>query len=362
MTDTDLGPQDTEPAKGLDAILENALDNFGEEPTAVAQEPKDTEQKELKTDATGRLHGDGGKFAKKVSAEAKPSDKEPAAEAKTAEAITTEPPHAEPIQPPARWSEADKADFARLSPEGQKLFLARYNAIEGDYTRKTQEIAEQRKRYEPLISKADKWSPYFQQIGMTPDAALDALAQAEYTLRNGSPAEKQAVFARLAHDYGVAPFTGQQPQGYAQPQSDPTVATLLQEVQALKQHQELSENQKVQSEIESFRQAKAQDGSPQYPHFERVRETMGRLIDGGHADDLPTAYAKAVRLDDELFKETVESERKRVADEAERARMEAVEKAKKASPVRSSDGSPKGGAQLKGLDAHLDAAMQRLAS
>jgi hypothetical protein len=41
--------------------------------------------------------------------------------------------------------------------------------MEGDYTRKTQELAETRKSVEPLIQEVGKWSPYLRQIGLTPD-------------------------------------------------------------------------------------------------------------------------------------------------------------------------------------------------
>jgi hypothetical protein len=68
--------------------------------------------------------------------------------------------------------EADKAEFANGSaPEGSAL-SGGYKAMEGDYTRKTQELAETRKSVEPLIQEVGKWSPYLRQIGLTPDKAF----------------------------------------------------------------------------------------------------------------------------------------------------------------------------------------------
>ncbi len=49
------------------------------------------------------------------------------------------------LTPPAHWSDEDKAIFEQQSPEGKAFILRRHRAMEGDYTRKTQLVAEQMK-------------------------------------------------------------------------------------------------------------------------------------------------------------------------------------------------------------------------
>lgn len=352
---------DTPEPAGLDAILSDAMDGYGEEPQAPAKESPDTP--DIKLDERGRAHGADGKFVPKTtdSADAKPSAVEPAkAEATPPLNAVVEPPKPEPIQPHARWDEPTKALFATWSPDVQKAFLDRHNAFEGDYTRKTQELSEQRKSVEPLLAETQKWSPYLQQLGMSPDRAFGALLQAEYTLRTGNTQQKQAMLSQLARDYGIS-FNAEevgQPLDPAISQLHQTVAGLQNQLLTFRQQQEQTERQKIDAELTSFSQSKDAQGQAKYPHYERVRQTMGHLMASGQAETLESAYTKAIRLDDELFNQTVEAEKKKAADGLEKARLEAVEKAKKAQPVKTSDGPPKGGTQYKGLDAHLGAALE----
>lgn len=363
-----------EPAKGLDAILSSAIEKsgYGEE-AKPAEKPADV----IETPKEDRPRDASGRFLPKESADAKPSDTEPAkAEAKPAETVATEPPAPEPIQPPARWSDADKAEFAKLAPEAQKLLLARYSAIEGDYTRKTQEIAETRKAFEPVVGEIQRLNPLLQHMGMTPQQFIAESGAVANNLLSGNPQQRANAIAylvqhrqvpvpELLNALGIPLPPGAE--GLQMQRPDPAVSQLHQTVSGLQaqlrqmtEQRELEERQRAQAEFDALGQAKDQNGQPKFPHFERVRNAMIQLVASNQADTWDAAYIKAVRLDDELYKQTVEAERQRVAAEAEKARLEAVEKAKKAQPVKSSDGAPKGGQQLKGLDAHLSAAIERM--
>lgn len=374
-------PQATEPASGLDAIISGAIESsgYGKEDVAapVAPEaPAETTIPEPKVDATGRAHAPDGKFASKKSAEPEPSVKEPApGEAKPAETVAAETPKGEPIQPPARWSDADKAEFAKLPPEAQQLLLARHNAMDGDYTRKTQAIAETQKSIEPLLGEVKRLEPLFQQWQTTPQDFMQRSVNVVASLTSPNPQERVNTVANLVNHYKV-PLAGllqtlgipiPQVGENGQPQPvDPTVLQLRQQitgleqsVQRMNQQNELSQVQRFEHSLDTFGQSKDNNGQPKYPHFQQVRQSMLRLIGSEQAADFDQAYTKAVRLDDELYKGVVESERKRVADDAEKARLEAVEKAKKTQPVKSSSAPPGGGTQMKGLDAHLSAALEK---
>jgi hypothetical protein len=363
----DLGPQTPEPAKGLDAILSTALDGYGDE--APAAEPQETA--EQKSD---RLRDERGRFAStKDSAEAAPSEPEPAkAEAPAEPVKAAEPPAEEPIQPHARWDEALKAQFVTWPKDVQKAFLDRHNSFEGDYTRKTQELAETRKHIEPLLGEVQRAQPFFQHIGMAPQEFLRQSLNVAMNLAGDPPSRAKGV-AQLVRDRQVPlpellaelgiPIS---PDGQGAVAPDPaitqlhqTVSGLQRELQQQKEQREQAERQRAQAEFDALGQATDQSGQLKFPHFSRVNSTMIQLVASGQADTWDAAYTKAVRLDDDLYKQTVEAERQRVAAEAERARLEAVAKAKKAAPVSKSDGSPKGGSELKGLDAHLSAAIER---
>ena len=355
MTDATESPQtETPEPAGLDAILEKSLEGYGEESPPSTETPEETSAEE-------RTRNSDGTFAKK-SAEDEPSTEPVQTEAEAASDTEAEPPAQEPVEPPARWSDADKSEFAKLTPDAQRLLLARYNAIEGDYTRKTQDLAEQRKTVEPLIGELGKWNPYLQQLGVSPEQAFSQMMTVERNLRTGTPEQKANALAYLAQLYG-APIPSQDGQ-WQQPdpastQLHQTVAGLQAQLQQLKEQENLREQEWAQAEFNAIGQTKDENGQPKYPHFERVSRTMLQLVANGQSDNWDDAYQRSIWGDPELREQQLQAERQRVAAEAEKQRLAAVEKAKKAKPVQSSEGAPKGGTQLKGLDAHLGAALAK---
>lgn len=379
MSDVQVpSPQGTEPA-GLDAIIDNAITQSGygtedEAPAKAAETPEPTPT-EPKIDATGRAHSADGKFATKQPAEAKPSDTEPAKAPETpATPIAAEPAAVQPIEPPSRWSEAEKATFAKWPRDVQEAVAERHKAMEGDYTRKTQELAETRKSIEPLLETVTRANPVFQSMQMAPHEFMAQSLNVVNALRNGSAGQRGEAIAYLVNHHRIPPEAVLQALGVPTPQAgpdgqmtvDPTILQLRQQVTGLErslqqmgQQEQLRQRQQAEAEFNAIGQAKDEKGTAKFPHFERVRQSMIRLVADGIAENWDQAYSKAVRLDDELHTQVVEQERQRVLAEAEATRQQAVDKAKKATPVRVSSGSPGGAAQTKGLDAHISAAMER---
>jgi hypothetical protein len=371
------GPQAEtfEPATGLDAIISSAIEKsgYGDEPKAdiAADEPTT----ELKVDATGRVHAPDGKFAPKKPAEAEPSIAEPAKpEANPEKPLLADPALVQPVEPNARWSPELKAEFAKWSPDVQKAFRERHDATEADYTRKSQELAETRKSVEPLLGEVKRLEPLFQQWQTTPQDFIQRSANVVNSLNSQNPLDRVNVVAGLVQSYRV-PLDGLlQALGIPLPQVgengqatiDPTVLQLRQQVQELghslhsiKEQSVLNERQRAQAEFDALGQAKDESGQAKFPHFERVKQSMIQLVATNQAETWDQAYSRAVRLDDDLYNQSVEAERASVREATEKARLEAVEKAKKAAPVKPSSAPPGGAAQPKGLDAHLDAALSR---
>lgn len=170
---------------------------------------------------------------------------------------------------------------------------------------------EQMKRgVEPLLSKAqfadamnqalEPYLPTIQGLGLKPEQAVAALAQADYTLRNSPPEQKMAYLTQLAASYGINLNQVMQGGQTARPSIDPLVYQLQNElnnvrgeVMGWKQQQEMAENQTLLNEINSF--------SMQAEHFEEARPTMIQLLQSGVAETLEDAYEKAIRLDSDLF-------------------------------------------------------------
>lgn len=378
MAEATDGLQATPEPAGLDAILSENLKGYGEEPVAVSEKPDDApaeKPSEPKIDATGRAHAADGKFAPKKSAEAeKPSEPEPApAEATPAVDPAIQPAQTvQPIEPPAKWSEADKAEFAKLPREAQQVLVERHKAMEADYTRKTQEVAETRKGIEPLLGEVQRLNPLLQHMGMTPQQFIAESGAVASNLLSGNPSERAGAIAYLVQHRNIPVAEVLNALGVPIPnagegaQPDPAFMQLRQHVTGLEQklrqfeqQKQVEETQRAQAEFNALGQAKDDSGKLKFPHFERVQRTMLQLVANNQSPSWDDAYTKAVRLDDELYKQTVEAERASVAAAAERARLEAVEKAKKAQPVKQSGSAPVGGTKLTGLDAHLSGALER---
>ena len=106
------------------------------------------------------------------------------------------------------------------------------------------------------------------------------------------------MFHKLAQDYGIQlNQAGQfQQQDHYTQQLMQQLQQVNQEVSTIKGRYEQEEQQRLVGEIERVRQ-----NEEQFPHFDEVRETMAQLLEQGLANDLETAYAKAVRLQDDVW-------------------------------------------------------------
>jgi hypothetical protein len=69
-----------------------------------------------------------------------------------------------------------------------------------------------------------------------------------------------------------------------------------------------------------------------FPHFDVVREEMAQILELGKAQNLETAYAKAVRMNDEVWAIEQEKLLKQSSQQASKAQQVAKAKAAAVSP------------------------------
>lgn len=341
----------TEPVAStdLDSIISAAIEK---------SEPSEPETEAASPETGERTRDERGRFVPKNPApDASPEGATEGAEPPTTEA-QAEPAAVQPIEPPARWSEADKAKFAALPREAQDILLERVKATDADYTRKTQEIAEVRKQAEPLLAAVQPHADYLNQIapqiGMHPAQLISQVIGFEKALRTGPPEQKAAVLQDIASSYGIdlrALATGQ-----AQPAPDPVINQLRQQVQTLthklngiESQTEAENTRQVTSQIESFAKATDANGQPKFPHFDAVRAAMGHYLANGQATTMEEAYALAAKPIEDRIAAALSTK----AAEAEKQRQDALAKARKAAPVRSTGSQPHGTARSSDLDALL---------
>ena len=256
-----------------------------------------------------------------------------------AEQETAEAQELEPMAAPNHWPKDFAAKFEALEAPAQHMFMERYKDLEGDYTRKTQEIAKYKKRNEAFDEIMEPFKGDFERAGMDEVGAVRQLLAAHDYLRK----DPQNAIAWLANQYGVdMAAIGNDPAAEDE-FADPQVKQLQQQVAQLtgfiqnQQTQQQSQvQQSTQSLIDQFAAETDANGNPKHPHFDRVRGVMGSLISSENAKDLATAYEMAVYADPELRQEQVKA--MAAAQSQDNVKTEAVKKAKKAarSKVRGS--------------------------
>ena len=360
MTQESTPNQESAPEKApnLDAVLEGAINQaLPTEETPTPEEVKKAPQPDTpqNVDETNSEESDSDSLdqvAPESEAEPQDSTEEPSDDTPVA-AVDGQDSQEPPLEAPKNWSEDVRSKFKDLPRDAQEYMLKRDKEMTADYTRKTQEVAEQRKSFESLDKVI---APMRQQIaasGVGEAEYISRLLNADMALRNNP---KMAI-KQLAQGYGIDLSSIEETVDWND--TDPQIAQLKQQNQAIlaelnqfKQQNLQSARQQTEAQINGFANTKDDKGNLKYPHFDKLRVKMGNLIDAGEAKGLEDAYAKAVRLDDELYKESLEAQRKSAKAEEDARRKAAVEKAKKVRP-RTATAPPSGSVKATDLDALL---------
>lgn len=141
-------------------------------------------------------------------AEAPPQEEAPADESEPEEGEETqedaepddgaeEPTEDPAIAAPQGMSEADKAEFAKLPPALQMFVNKRITEQQADYTRKTQQIAEQRKTYESGAAELQQRLQQYDQI--LSQFTTPQIAPPDPALRNSDPVGYEEALAGYVH-------------------------------------------------------------------------------------------------------------------------------------------------------------------
>ena len=360
MTEESTPNQESAPEKApnLDAVLEGAINQaLPTEETPTPEEAKkapqpDTPQKVDETNSEESESDSLDQVAPESETETQDSTEEPSDDAVVAH-VDGEDSKEPPLEAPKNWSEEVRSKFKDLPRDAQEYMLKRDKEMTADYTRKTQEVAQQRKSFESLDKVI---APMRQQIaasGVGEAEYISRLLNADMALRNNP----KMALKQLAQGYGIDLSSIEETVDWND--SDPQITQLQQQNQAIlaelnqfKRQNLQSARQQTEAQINGFAGTKDDKGNLKYPHFDKLRVKMGNLIDAGEAKGLEDAYAKAVRLDDELYKQSLDNQRKSAKAEEDVRRKAAVEKAKKVRP-RTATAPPSGSVKATDLDALL---------
>ncbi|HKZ01169.1 MAG TPA: hypothetical protein VJ180_02960, partial [Pyrinomonadaceae bacterium] len=242
--------------------------------------------------------------------------------------------------PPSSWKKDHWESWDKIAAENPKL--AEYlNQREGEFAKGVSTYKQEYEAVKPLADAIQPLLPTLQQYGINPAQWIQTMGQAHHSLVFGTPQQKLQMFAKLAQDYKVPlqalydPAVQQQflMQQTLQPQApQPDVRSVVQEqlTEVFAKH-----------DLEQFQAAKDPSGNPLYPHYEKVRNTMAQLLEAGVAEDLKSAYDKAIRMHDDIWE--AEQAVRHAASEKARQEAQAKEVAKaKAAAVSTRTATPSG--------------------
>jgi hypothetical protein len=259
----------------------------------------------------------------------------------------------EEVTRPTTWKKEyvevwDKMKGGKPLNEQEFAKFAEYaNQREAEYKKGVSVYKAEADNARQLTDAIGQFTPELQKHGIHPVAWINNLGRAHYTLANGNPEQKVQMLHRLAQDYGIQ-LNQDALQMPEQAYVDPYQQQLMQQLQATQQQvQQLSairqqeENARLNQEIQ-----RVSSDRERFPHFDMVREDMAQLLERGLAQDLESAYAKAVRMNDEAYKLEQEKLLKSANTQASKAQQVAKAKATAVSPKSV---TPSG--QVKGTDA-----------
>jgi len=237
------------------------------------------------------------------------------------------------------WEPEHREKFNALPPEQQQVVMEFKAASDAALTRTAQEFAEYRKGADSLVETAREVQDIFAASNMSPDQALKGYAGIERTLTYGTLDQKMQLLGDIAKHYGIpldmsqaVPWDADIDQLREVHDRDSRLAQEQSRIAQLEAQVQQFQQQQLQSQIESFSSASNPDGSPKYPHFDVVRGAMGQLMANGAAQSLEEAYEKAAKpIEDRIAAELAARSASSVARQ-----REAVEKAKRAAPIKKS--------------------------
>lgn len=274
----------------LREALESAF-NADEQQTEVVAPEAPTEAVETAPEAPERARDEQGKFAAReepaVPEELKPERRAPSSWKPDAQAA---------------FLKADRGE--QLTPEEIRILTAEAEKRENDYHKGLEGYKSHAQKAREFEQAFAPHRERFQSLGLNEVQAVQSILQTDHFLRNADPATKAQHFANLARQYGV-----EVDQVKNLPQQDPQTQYLMQQLNELRQTQQMWQNSiqeqersKANHELESF-------ASSDKTHFEAVRNDMADLLESGKAQSLEQAYEMAIWMRPDVRQTLIEQQR-----------------------------------------------------
>lgn len=187
---------------------------------------------------------------------------------------------AQALEPHPRWSEEQKAAFANLPRDAQEFVLSREKEQEAAFTRKSQELAEERKSIQGVRQVLDPLRDNLQRAGVSEGDYITRLVEADRFLQT----DPQRAIQWLAQQAGVdLAKAGSSDQSQRDPVAGQLQA-LQRKLETFEQRVEReraeAEQSRIISDIDAFANEKDSKGTALRPYWADVEGDLMPIVAG----------------------------------------------------------------------------------
>ena len=222
--------------------------------------------------------------------------------------------------------------------DSKKQHTEVFKKMQGSFTKKNQDFAAEKKFAENINKAFDGNGLNVRNVEQKQALVSNYIAFDKLLENNPKAAVKQMMdYAGLKpDDFGAKPTPTDSSEDEFLTDSEQRTKTQIDEltelVRTLTQQstrsREATQSQEAQI-VTDFRDAKNEQGELVNPHWDIVKDEMMDLSDMNPNLTIQQLYSKAVRMNDDLFEQTIEREKKSALEAVDVKRKAGVEKAKK---------------------------------
>lgn len=273
--------------------------------------------------------------------------------------LATEPIEQPEIKAPSSWKTEAKQAYIKaergeaLTPQEIKILTAEANRRESDFLKGIEEFKGHAHRARAFEQAIAPYAQNIHQLGLDAPQAIQRLLHADHTLRNSDPVTKAQYLQSLAHEYGIELNLAQQPSNI-----DPQTQYLMNQLNELRQTQQMWQNSLQQQEQTKANHELAQFATADKEHFDAVRNDMADLLESGKAQSLQDAYEMAIWMRPDIRQTLIERQqteaRRQQEEQARNQRARAASVSVRGSSPTSSSSQTVAGSLRDILEAQFD--------
>ena len=263
------------------------------------------------------------------------------------------------IKAPSSWKAEAKQAYIKaergeaLTPQEVKILTAEANRRESDFLKGIEEFKGHAHRARAFEQAIAPYAQNIQQTGLDAPKAIERLLHADHTLRHSDPVTKAQYLHQIAREYGVDLNQAQQ-----QPALDPQTQFLMNQLQELRNNQQVWQNHLQQQEQTQANHQLAQFATADKEHFDAVRNDMADLLESGKAHTLQDAYDMAIWMRPDIRQTLIERQtteaRRQQEEQARNQRAKAASVSVRGSSPTSSGSQSTGGSLRDILESHFN--------